>query len=621
MSGIQVQAGNGAAGIPAAMLVRNATVFDGTGAAPTLEDVLVRDGRIAARGMGLRAPEAARVIDAGRQWLMPGLLDIHTHLDLEAELAPGLPESVRHGTTTVVVGNCSLGTAFGAQRANGDDPVLDCFARVENVPKSVLSRVVDKMDWDTTAGYLAHLDALPLGPNIVPLLPHSMLRIAVMGTTAAVTREPTAAELERMKTLLEGAMREGYAGFSTDAIPFHYLANAPHTDKRIPAQHAASTELRTLLGIVRRHDRVWQCTPDSSRRVATFLRFFLTSGRLFGRPLRTSALTAIDLTHERQTWRLFPFLANLLNSRLLDGRFHFQVLAAPFRMYAEGAICPIFEEFTSTRRLMACEIEDAAGRRAILDSTEFGTTFVREWQDRRAVSTFNRDLDAMTVERCPVPEWQGETFGAIRRRLTSFQAGDRTLARSPAEAEALASFATPAEHDAEFLLHLLRRYDRALRWWFVVGNDRPEILRRLLFHPHMLPGFNDSGAHLINLAFFDGNLLTLKMAAQESLGRVADAVRRLTRAPAEFFGVDAGRMDVGAQADLVLIDPKALSRYDTDASRRMVYREVFEHDQLVNRSDGVVTSVFIAGEQVWDGRSVTPALGTRKLGRALRAAA
>jgi N-acyl-D-aspartate/D-glutamate deacylase len=609
----------GDGGAPNQMLIRNATLFDGTGAAPRIDDLLIREGRIAARGSGLAAPAGARVLDAGRQWLMPGLLDIHTHLDLEVELAPGLPESVRHGTTTVVVGNCSLGTAFGAQRANGDDPVLDCFARVENVPKSVLSRVVDRMDWDTTAGYLAHLDAMPLGPNIVPLLPHSMLRIAVMGTRAAVTREPTGAELVRMKTLLEDAMRQGYAGFSTDAIPFHYLANEPHTDKRIPAQHAASTELRALLGIVRRHDRVWQCTPDASRRVATFLRFFLTSGRLFGRPLRTSALTAIDLTHERNTWRLFPLLASLLNSRLMNGRFHFQVLATPFRVYAEGAICPIFEEFVSTRRLMACELEDAAGRRAILDAREFGELFVREWHDRGAVSTFNRDLDSMTVERCPVPDWDGETFGAIRRRLAAFQAGDRNVARSPDEAEALGSFA-PMDREGEFLLHLLRRYDRALRWWFVVGNDRPAILKKLLFHPHMLPGFNDSGAHLINLAFFDGNLLALKMAAQGSLAQVAEAVRRLTRAPAEFFGVDAGRMDVGAQADLVLIDPKALGRYDTDASRRMVYREIFEHDQLVNRSDGVVTSVFIAGEQVWDGRAVTPVLGSRRLGRALRAA-
>jgi N-acyl-D-aspartate/D-glutamate deacylase len=165
----------------------------------------------------------------------------------------------------------------------------------------------------------------------------------------------------------------------------------------------------------------------------------------------------------------------------------------------------------------------------------------------------------------------------------------------------------------------VRRYDRDLRWWFTVANDRPAILEQLLFHPHMLPGFNDSGAHLINLAFFDGNLLTLQLAQRHSLARVAHAVRRLTREPAQFFGVDAGRLDVGARADVVLLDPEALRAYDTDANRCMVHREIFEHEQLVNRSDGVVTAVFIAGEQVWDGRDFTPALGARKLGRPLTA--
>jgi hypothetical protein len=288
-------------------------------------------------------------------------------------------------------------------------------------------------------------------------------------------------------------------------------------------------------------------------------------------------------------------------------------------MFAEGAICPIFEEFESSRQLMACDIEDAAARRRIMATDAFGELFVREWHDAGAVSPFNRDLDALTVERCPVAEWQGETFGAIYRRLQEFQSGRREAARSEVEREALASFPDPIGREGAFLLHLVRRYDRDLRWWFTVANDRPEVLEQLLFHPHMLPGFNDSGAHLINLAFFDGNLLTLQVAQRRSLEQVARAVRRLTREPAEFFGVDAGRLDVGAQADVVLIDPEALRAYDTDASRRMVYRDVFEHEQLVNRSDGVVSAVFIAGEQVWDGREFGPALGTRKLGRPLTA--
>ena len=207
------------------------------------------------------------------------------------------------------------------------------------------------------------------------------------------------------------------------------------------------------------------------------------------------------------------------------------------------------------------------------------------------------------------------SIGGCRR----FQSGDAAAARSEPERAAFAEFPQPLAQEGEFLLHLFRRYDRDLRWYFIVANDRPEILRDLLFHPHLLPGFNDSGAHLINLAFFDGNLLTLQIAARESLEMVAQAVRRLTREPAEFFGVDAGRLDVGAQADVVLINPEALRTYDTDANRRMVYRDIFEHEQLVNRSDGVVAAVFIAGEQVWDGLDFTPALGHKRLGRALRA--
>jgi N-acyl-D-aspartate/D-glutamate deacylase len=601
------------------LLIHGAMVFDGSGTTPRREDVAIRDGRVAARGPGLDQSRADEVIDASGLWLTPGLLDIHTHVDLEVELAPGLPECVRHGTTTVVVGNCSLGTAFGAQRRDGEDPILDCFARVENIPKSVLRKVVDRIDWNSTEDYLTHLDRLPLGPNIVPLIPHSMLRIEIMGTEAAVSREPTSDERRRMDELLEAAMQQGYAGFSTDAIPFHYLANDPHRDKRIPGQHATRAELKSLLGIVREYDRVWQCTPDVADRFGTFLRFFFTSGRLHGKPLKTSALTAIDLAHERSAWRLFPFIAGLLNSRLVQGRFHFQVLATPFRMYAEGAICPIFEEFESSRQLMACDIEDAETRRGIMASDAFGDLFVREWHDPRAVSTFNRALDALTVEKCPVSPWCGETFASIYDRLLQFQSGHTEAARSSDEAEALASFPRPIAREGEFLLHLVRRYDRALRWWFTVGNDRPAILRKLLFHPHMLPGFNDSGAHLINLAFFDGNLLTLQIAARESLEQVAHAVRRLTGEPALFFGIDAGRIDTGCQADIVLIDPQALQSYDTDANRQMVYREIFAHDQLVNRSDGVVPAVFIAGRRVWDGHHFAPELGAQKLGRALTA--
>ena len=193
------------------VLIKNALVFDGYGNAPRLEDVAVKGGLIIARDSKLEM-DAAEVVDADGYWLMPGLLDIHTHLDLEVELNPGLGEAVRHGTTTVLVGNCSLGTAFGAQNTHGEEPIVDCFTRVENVPKPVLQKCASAMTWDNTEDYLRHFDDIALGPNVAAFLPHSMLRVEVMGVEDSISRKPTEAEKERMLALLrDAAQRSGAA--------------------------------------------------------------------------------------------------------------------------------------------------------------------------------------------------------------------------------------------------------------------------------------------------------------------------------------------------------------------------------------------------------------------------
>ncbi len=62
-----------------AVAIMGATVFDATGAAPRLANVVVRDGRIVAVGPKVRAPRGARVIDARGKALLPGFFDVHTH--------------------------------------------------------------------------------------------------------------------------------------------------------------------------------------------------------------------------------------------------------------------------------------------------------------------------------------------------------------------------------------------------------------------------------------------------------------------------------------------------------------------------------------------------------------
>ncbi|WP_206362842.1 N-acyl-D-amino-acid deacylase family protein [Stenotrophobium rhamnosiphilum] len=610
-------------------LIKNALVFDGSGGLPQLQDVAIRDGNIVALNPNLSAENVSQVIDAAGQWLMPGLLDIHTHFDLEVELEPGLPEAVRHGTTTAVVANCSLGIAYGAQRKDGADPIVDCFARVENVPKPVLRKVADTVTWNNSKDYLDHFSKIPLGPNIVPMIPHSMLRIEVMGLNESVSREPTEAEMQKMEQLVEKGMREGYVGFSTDALPFHYLANRPNTHKQIPTQFAPFFELKRLTQIVRNWGRVWQATPPKDDKLAVFRNFLLTSGRFYGRTLKVTAVAAIDITTNRSLLKLGLMMSRLLNSKFIRGHFRLQALSAPFKIWSDGVITPIAEEIPVLRRLNECDLEDRTGRLAIMTSPGYAAEFRAMWQHGKrgfgiarlkqwlglSDNVLTRDLRDMTIESCPVPEWKGETMAAIHERLLSWQRSAQG-ARSEIEKQTFASFVRDVD-DCDFFLHLLRTFDTDLRWWTVTANRNAAITKQLLFNPLLLPGFNDSGAHLTNMAFYDGNLRTLKFAQEDGIQKVAQAVHRLTKEPAQFFGIDAGEIRIGARADLVQVDPVALQAYEPEACVEYVYREGFAHHQLVNRPRGVVTRTLINGKLAWDQGAYTPVFGRETLGRVL----
>lgn len=616
--------------LPWDVLIKNALLFDGSGTYPLYRDVAIRDHKIAAIEKNLDAACAREVVDAAGKWLLPGMLDIHTHLDLEVEVNPGLGEAVRHGTTSVVVGNCSLGTAFGAQRRDGADPVLDCFARVESMPKSVLARCVEKITWNDTAGYLKHFEQIPLGPNIIPLLPHSMLRVEVMGLQTSVTRKATADELEKMKTLLRQALEQGYAGMSLDSLAFHYLANDPNKDKRVPTQIADNQEIFPLIQILRDYDRVMQATPDNDNPLNSLKRFLWTSGRFYKKPLRVTGLVAIDFNPLPHVQKLMLNLAKFLNSRLVQGHFHFQALSTNFRMWVNGVEAPIFEELPSTRALLACEVDDRAARQQLMQDPQWIKQF-RIDMDRVTPKTglqkilagrpptFRLIAEEMKIEDMPVKCWNGDTMADILCRLQIFQKTNGSDgAKCEEERQVFASIPKGSDNLVDFYLWCLRQYDLQFRWWIDIANSRPDIVKQMLFDENTLPGFNDSGAHITNMAFYDGNLVTLKIAQAESLQKVAIAVKRLTRDPAEFFGVDVGEIKIGAQADLVLINPEQLQHYETNNNRHYLYVPHYDAKCMVNRSDGVVEQVYINGIRAWEAAShYSAALGKQTLGRAL----
>ena len=613
-------------------LIKNAKVFN-NGEDAVIEDVAVSNGRVVARGANLEPESASRVIDATGLWLMPGLFDIHTHYDLELEVAPGLPESTRHGTTSVVIANCSLGLAFGSQRDGTNDPIVSCYARVENIPKSVLKSCADNITWDNPRDYLDHLETLNLGPNVAVLFPHSMLRIDAMGFDNSVTRDPSKKEIGNMKETLKKALKSGYAGFSTDALPFHYLAAQPHCEKTIPTQFAKYNELKQLAQVVREQESTWQATPPKDSVFGTLRTFLLTSGRLHGKPLRTTVVAALDIANNWKLSRMVKTLSGLLNSKLIQGDFHMQALGAPFKIWSDGAITPIAEEIPELRRLNETDLEDRETRRMIMNEPEYIKLFKSMWMrgkqgwnlDRlkRILNiedfAFNRTLADMTVDRCPQKNWQGMDFQSLFNRVLSIKQNQFDDVLTKAEEKLVKTDFFWVADEGDFMLQMLRTFDTDLSWSTVTANRDLKVVRELLMDPKLLPGFNDSGAHLTNMAFYDVNLRSLQLAAEGGDEDVAYMVKRLTKDAADVFGVAGGTIYEGDVADLILIDPKKLQDYDGEKNVQRVHREEFKHEQLVNRSDDVVPLVMIGGHTAWENNNFDSDLGQKPMGRLLRA--
>ena len=613
-------------------LIKNAKVFN-NGDVPIVQDVAIANGKIIARGKALAASNVGRVVDAEGLWLMPGLFDIHTHYDLELEVAPGLPESTRHGTTSVVIANCSLGLAFGSQRDGTNDPIVSCYARVENIPKTVLKDCADSITWDNPKAYLDHLEQLNLGPNVAVLFPHSMLRIDAMGFDNSVTRDPTSAELNSMADTLSDALKSGYAGFSTDALPFHYLAAQPHCEKTIPTQFAKYGELKQLAQVVREQESTWQATPPKDSVIGTLRTFLLTSGRLHGKPLRTTVVAALDIANNWKLSRMVKTLSKLLNSSLVRGDFHMQALGAPFKIWSDGAITPIAEEIPELRRLNETDLEDREARQKIMHEPDYIKSFKSMWMrgkqgwnlDRLKRKfnledfAFNRTLADMTVDRCPQKNWEGMDFQSVFDRVVLIKQDQCQEPVTKAEQKLVQKDFFWIADEGDFMLQMLRSFDTDLTWSTVTANRDLKVVRELLMNPKLLPGFNDSGAHLTNMAFYDVNLRSLQLAAQGGDKDVSYMVKRLTKDAADVFGVAGGTVDEGDVADLILIDPKQLANYDGEGNVQRIHREEFQHEQLVNRSDGVVPFVMIGGHAAWENNEFTSDLGQKPMGRLLRA--
>jgi N-acyl-D-aspartate/D-glutamate deacylase len=395
------------------LVVRGGKVFDGTGTAPITADVGVRDGKVTAVAPGL--PDGTRTKDARGKWVMPGLLDVHTHYDAEVLLSPGLGESARHGTTSVILGNCSLSTVYGEA-----DDCADMFARVEALPSDIMHDAVkEAKTWSNPAEYVRALDSLPLGVNVAAFIGHSDIRAAVLGLGRSVdaTYRPTRAEIDRMGQMLTDALDAGFVGMSTLRSSFSKLEGTRFPARQLPSTYARWSEFRALNNLLRKRRRVHQSTPNLTRRAEVVRYLAQTLGRGSRNPLKTTFIAAADVKADRKVARLALVAADLAK------RFGPRVWNRDLSD-AEIVSCPdtavIGQSFADVARVRGIKPADA-----LLDLTvEHGEKL--RW---RTIVANDRDNVLDRLQRSPNIQIGFSDSGAHLRNMAFYNFGLRMLER------------------------------------------------------------------------------------------------------------------------------------------------------------------------------------------------
>ncbi len=259
-------------------LIQNATIHDGSGNPGYVGSVHIMGDKIVAVGI-VDVPQGATVIDGTGKIVCPGFVDLHTHCDTGLVTPEGKfnKNYVTQGCTTVVTGNCGLGTI--------------------DLP-----------------GYFKILEEGGIGTNVIHLFPHNDLRAKVMGNRDAA---PTAEEQAKMEALLDRAMQEGAWGMATGLI-------------YNPGTYAKTKEIAALAKVVGKRGGIYTShIRDEASALLTSIEEAIAIGKQGQCPVHISHIKS----HSKTAWGSSPNAIALIETARAAG----QIVTADQYPYLAGS--------------------------------------------------------------------------------------------------------------------------------------------------------------------------------------------------------------------------------------------------------------------------------------------
>ena len=560
-------------------LIKGGTVVDGTGAAPYVADVGLRDGRIVELG-SITTP-ARQTLQAQGLWITPGFIDIHTHYDGQATWDDCFTPSIYHGVTTVVMGNCGVG--FAPVRPGHEDDLVKLMEGVEDIPGAALHEGI-RWNWESFPQYMDALAATPRSLDYLVQVPHDPLRMYVMGERALAHTTATPADIDAMRALLREALVAGAAGLSTGRSDNHRTSEGKDT----PAANASAQE---LTGIAQAfdglHHGVVQVVSDYNllQGPGQFdAEFALVEAlaRASGRPL---SLTWLQRDPGGEQFRQ---IQNRVEAAVAAGLPLYLQTAARgigvitgfdasfhpfmgFAGYKEVAHLPLAERAAALReperkaRILAQKSEPLAGDGSAVPPL---------------VDILLAQIERISGRMFPLaqqPDYAPTVMQSFYVRAR--QAGTSAL-------EAIYDYLCAGDGQGLIYFPIFNYNDGSLA-----------TVREMLDHPRALSGLSDAGAHVGTVcdASFSTFMLSHWVAQSGAQSMpLEQAVEMMTRRNARYLGLnDRGVIALGQRADLNAIDPAQLGL----PLPAMVRDLPAGGKRLMQGATGYV-STWVAGEQV-----------------------
>ena len=523
-------------------IIKNGTIYDGSGGEPVQGDIAITAGRIDA--VGDVSGQARETLDADGAIVTPAWVDIHTHYDGQVTWDSEMNPSASHGVGTIVMGNCGVG--FAPVAGGGEQDLIDLMEGVEDIPGTALHEGMPWGAWQSYPEYLDFLASREYAVNISSLIAHGAVRNFVMGEKGRTNQAATEGDLAKMGEIVEEALRAGAVGFSTSRI----LGHRSIQGEPVPGTFANDTEVMVIAQALKRAGKgLFQIIPSSTlgpgregfeehASLEQEIDLIARVSRESGRP---ATFTLFQIDDWADKWR--QAIDQVKQANTQGAKVYPQVGSRPTGLvfgpltYHPWMLKPTFQ------RLLSLPVDDRLVE-------------LRKPEVRRAILAEENEIDGVAMGSME--------FGVAHLDLSFDQTFmlDSQSTYEPCREESFAAIASEQNIAPEALLydHLMGAPDRLAIMFFTNYTDYSlDAVRQMQLDDATVTGLSDAGAH-VSLIFdavnptYQLSYWTRDRCRGETLP-LSYVIHRATRKNAQLFGFsDRGLIAPGMKADVNVID-------------------------------------------------------------------